>query len=122
MPSEVKVTLDPKVTPYAQAVPRRVPAARKAQLLTELQRIEKMGGIEKVEEPTDWCSPLLVVPKKNNSIRVCIDFTKLNKAVKKEYHPLPTTEETISDSGKAKYFSKLDANTTILRKLTQILS
>ena len=69
-----------------------------------------MGVIEKVEEPTDWCSPVLVVPKKNNSIRVCIDFTKLNKAVKREFHPLPTTEETISDLGKPKYFSKLDAN------------
>ena len=110
MPSEVKITLDPNVTPYAQAVPRRVPAARKAPLFTELQRMEKMGVIEKVEEPTDWCSPVLVVPKKNNSIRVCIDFTKLNKAVKREFHPLPTTEETISDLGKARYFSKLDAN------------
>ena len=110
MPSEVKVTLDPSVTPFAQAVPRRVPAARKAPLLAELQRMEKMGVIVKVEQPTDWCAPVLVVPKKNNAIRVCIDFTKLNRAVKREYHPLPTTEETISELGKAKYFSKLDAN------------
>ena len=110
MQSEVKVTLDQTVTPFAQAVPRRVPAARKAPLLAELQRMEKMKVIEKVEEPTDWCSPVLVVPKKNGAIRVCIDFTRLNKAVKREYHPLPTTEETISELGKAKYFTKLDAN------------
>lgn len=110
MPHEVNVTLDPKVTPFAKAVPRTVPAARKGLLFTELQRMERMGVVEKIEEPTDWCSPVLVVPKKNNSIRVCIDFTQLNKAVKREYHPLPTTEETISELGKAKYFSKLDAN------------
>ena len=110
MPNEVKVTLNPDIEPFAQAVPRRVPAARKAPLLAELQRMERMGVIEKVEEPTEWCSPVLVVPKKNQSIRVCIDFTRLNKAVKREFHPLPTTEETISELGNAKIFTKLDAN------------
>ena len=72
--------------------------------------MESMGVIRKIEEPTEWCAPCIVVPKRNNSIRVCIDFTWLNQAITREYHPLPTTDETLSTLGAAKYFTKLDAN------------
>ena len=47
--------------------------------------------------------------KKEQCYKSFIDFTKLNRAAKRKYHPLPTTEETIRELGKAKYFSKLDA-------------
>lgn len=110
MGSEVRISLQSQVKPFTQSVPRRVPAARKKPLLDELCRMEKLGVIQKIEEPTDWCSPIVVVPKKNERIRVCIDFTRLNEAVRREYHPLPTTEETLSELGSANVFSKLDAN------------
>lgn len=110
MDSKVSILLDPQISPYIQSVPRRVAAARKKPLLDELRRMESLGVIEKVEEPTDWCAPCLVVPKKNGKLRVCIDFTNLNKAVKREYHPLPTVEETLGELGDSRVFSKLDAN------------
>ena len=50
------------------------------------------------------------MPKKNGEIRLCIDYTRLNEAVRREYHPLPVTEEILSQLGNARYFSKLDAN------------
>jgi len=50
------------------------------------------------------------VPKKDGTIRVCEDFTRLNKAVKREYHYIPTSDQTISELGNARIFSKLDAN------------
>ena len=108
--NEVKIQLKEEVTPFAQSVPRRVAAARKPLLKQELDRMERLGVIERVERPTDWCAPCIVVPKKNGSIRVCIDFTRLNEAVRRELHPLPKTEETLSELGTAKRFSKLDAN------------
>ena len=110
MKSAVKIKLKADHVPFAQAVPRRVAAARREPLRKELKRMEAMGVIEKIETPTEWCSPCIVVPKKNDSIRVCIDFTKLNKAITREYHPLPTTEETLSQLGAASHFTKLDAN------------
>jgi len=41
---------------------------------------------------------------------VCIDFIQLNKVVRREYHLLPTTEETLIELGHSKVFSELDAN------------
>ena len=110
MKSEVNLELKEGVEPFAQAVPRRVAAARRIPLKKELQRMERMGVIERIEQPTEWCAPCIVVPKKNGMIRVCIDFTRLNQAILREYHPLPTTEETLGCLGSCKYFSKLDAN------------
>jgi len=72
--------------------------------------MEKLGLIEQVERPTEWCSSCAVVPKKNGTIRICVDFTRLNKANKREYHPLPTSDETLSELGNARIFSNLDAN------------
>jgi len=110
MENKVVINLKKEIAPFAQMVPRRVAAARRLPLKKELMRMEQMGVIEKIETPTEWCSPCIVVPKKNGKIRVCIDFTKLNMAVKREYHPLPATEESLSLLGKSKIFTKLDAN------------
>lgn len=77
---------------------------------TELDRMVGMGVIKKIEKPTEWCTPCIVIPKKSGSIRVCIDFTKLNESIMRNYHPLPTTNKTLSLLGNSKHFIKLDAN------------
>ena len=110
MEDKVKIVLEDDAIPFTQSIPRRVAAAQKQPLLEELNWMERLGVIAKVEEPTEWCAPCIVVPKKNGKLRVCIDFTNLNKSVKREYHPLPTQEETLSELGNSKIFSKLDAN------------
>ena len=69
-----------------------------------------MGVIRKVQEPTDWCSGIVVVPKSNDRVRICVDLTKLNENVCGERHILPSVEETLAQLGDAKVFSKLDAN------------
>jgi hypothetical protein len=51
--------------------------------------------IEFVEEAT-WLSPIVVIPKKNGKMRICIDFTKLNAATKKDAYPLPFTDEVLN--------------------------
>ena len=53
MESEARIIIDGEVIPYAQSVPRSVAAARRYPLLDELRRVESLGLIEKVEEPTD---------------------------------------------------------------------
>ncbi|GFS11811.1 Reverse transcriptases (RTs) from retrotransposons domain-containing protein [Elysia marginata] len=61
---------------------RRVPIAMKAKLKTELGDMVKRGIITPVEEPTPWVSQLVVTPKPNGRLCVCLDPKYLNKAPK----------------------------------------
>ena len=60
---------------------------------TELQRMEKMGMISLVSEPTDWCAGLVVVPKPDRRVRICVDLTKLNQNVQWERHIIPSVKQ-----------------------------
>ena len=53
---------------------------------------------------------MVVVPKQNSKVRMCVDLTKLNESVQRERHILPSVEQTLAQIGGAKHFSKLDAN------------
>ena len=76
----------------------------------ELNRMEAAGVISKVSQPTPWCAGMVVVPKKNGKVRICVDLKPLNKSVLREVHPLPKVDETLARLSGAKIFSKLDAN------------
>jgi len=72
--------------------------------------LEQQGVISKVDQPTDWCAPIVAVPKSNGDVRVCVDLTKLNDQVKRERLMLPSVDDVLSQLSGAKVFSKLDAN------------
>ena len=36
-----------------------------------------MEVIKRVDEPTEWCAPIIVVPKPSGEVRVCVDLTKI---------------------------------------------
>ena len=76
----------------------------------ELKKMERQGIIRKVDEPTDWCAGMVIVPKPNGSLRICGDFTHLNECVRCERHILPSVEHLLASIQGAKLFSKLDAN------------
>jgi hypothetical protein len=62
------------------------------------QNIDKLlvaGFVESIKEAT-WLSPIVIVPKKNGKLRICIDFKKLNATTKKDPHPLPFTYEVLN--------------------------
>ena len=76
---------------------------------TELGNMEKQGVISPVTEPTSWCSGIVVVPKPNGSVRICVDLTHLSKAVQREVHPMFSVDKNLAKLGQGKIFSKLDA-------------
>ena len=63
-----------------------------------------------MEEPTEWCSRMVVVPKPNGQVCICVDLTKLNESIKRERHPLQAVDQTLAQFADAKVFTKLDAN------------
>jgi hypothetical protein len=88
---------------------RKVPIAMREKLKQELDRLESLGIIGKVEEPMEWVNSMVLVEKKDGGVRLCIDPVDLNKAIKRPHYPIPTFEDAIADLSGAKYFSKLDA-------------
>lgn len=105
----VKIVLRDDCEPYCVPSPRRIPIPRLPLVEAELKRMVKLGIIEPVSEPTDWCSPMIEVPKKDGSVRICCDLTKLNRAVKRERYVLPTLEDILPALHGACVFTTLDA-------------
>ena len=104
------ICLQPDAKPVALSCPRRVPIPLLPKVKEELERMEAQGVIIPVEEPTEWCSGLVVVPKPSGKVRLCVDYTGLNKSVRREQHVLPTVDHTLGQLGGTKFFTKLDAN------------
>ena len=64
--------------------------------------------IEPATGPTPWVNPLVVVPKSEGDIRLCIDMRRANKAILRDRHPIPTVDEILKSLNGSKVFSKLD--------------
>lgn len=62
----------------------------------ELQRILQLDVIEPVDKPTDWCSPIVLVPKANGNVRLYVDLTKLNQAVPREVYQMLNFEDWVA--------------------------
>ena len=58
-----------------------------------------------------WASPILLVKKKDGSMRMCIDYRSLNQITIKNKYPMPRIDELFDQLKGAKYFSKIDLRT-----------
>lgn len=106
-PGEVNLKVDENTTPVV-APTRRIPVALKDKFKEELDRLEGLGVISKVDEPTPWVSSVVVATKKSGALRVCIDPKPLNEALKRERYQLPVLDDLLPELSKAKVFSTVD--------------
>ena len=67
--------------PFALNVPRKVPFPLLDKTKQEIDRMLQSGVISKVNQPTPWCAPMVVTPKENGDVQICVDLTKLNKSI-----------------------------------------
>ena len=84
--------------------PRGVPAPKKEAMKREFDKMAADEIIIPFTEPTDWVSSVLAVPKKDGSVRICLDPKDLNTAIKRSHYPLPSVEDVISHLANAKVF------------------
>ena len=107
LPGIVHMSVDDNVSPLA--IPTcRVPISLKSKVKLKLSELEKQKVIQKVEDPTSWVSRMVVASKKSGDIRLCIDPQQLNKALKRELHPLPVMDDVLPELSRAKVFSRFD--------------
>ena len=74
------IHLDSSVQPVQHA-PRRVPVALRQQLKETLNSMLRANIIAPITEPISWISSIVVVPKKNGPLWICLDPKDLNTAI-----------------------------------------
>ena len=113
MPGELfQIHLQDDARPFCVNTPRRIPLAYREPLKKQLDSLQEQGIIVPVTAPAKWCSPIVVVPKKTpGEVRLCVDFTHLNKYIVRETYQSPTPHECVSSisATRAKVFSSFDA-------------
>ena len=80
-----KLNIAPFAKPVRQKV-RRFHPDRHLVIQTEVDNLLQNGFIRSVKYP-EWLANVVVVPKKENNWRVCVDYTDLNDACPKESFP-----------------------------------
>ena len=87
--------------------PYRAGPDRRAAIQEQVEYQLKAGVIEPAQ--SEWASPVLLAPKKDGTMRFCIDFRRLNAATIPDTYPLPRMDDCIDSLSHAKVFSMLDA-------------
>ena len=82
----IKIT-DPK--PFKERY-RRIPPHQFEEVRKHLKEMEDIGAIRRLNSP--WASPVVLVKKKDSSLRFCIDLRKLNAQTIKDAYSLPQIE------------------------------
>ncbi|KAJ0175476.1 hypothetical protein K1T71_008635 [Dendrolimus kikuchii] len=108
LPGKYRIIIDKNACPSICPV-RKIPLGVREKLKNELDRMENMQIIRKVEHPTQWVNAIVLPAKKDGSFRICLDPRPLNRVIKRAHYPLPTLTEISTKLHNATYFSKLDA-------------
>ncbi|MCO5596986.1 hypothetical protein L7F22_051058 [Adiantum nelumboides] len=73
----------------------------------ELEKLIECGFIYPIEH-SEWVSPIVIVPKKNGKLRVCVDLKKVNAATRRDHYPLPYLEHVLERVVGKEAYSFLD--------------
>jgi hypothetical protein len=108
---EIKTYPDAK--PVRQRL-RPVHPRKAAAIKLEVEKLLKAGFIYPVAL-TDWVSNLVLVNKKQGTIRVCVDYRDINKACPKDNFPTPFVDQIVDDCAGSEIFSLMDGFSAIIR-------
>ncbi|KAE8604038.1 hypothetical protein XENTR_v10014546 [Xenopus tropicalis] len=92
-------------TPFRER-PRRVPPKDREDLQRTLQEMKRRGIIADSRSP--YASPIVIVRKKDGSIRLCVDYRTLNRRTVPDQYTLPRIEETLEALNGSKWFTVMD--------------
>jgi hypothetical protein len=102
---EFIIKLEPGTVPISKR-PYQMPPNELAELKIQLQDLLDKGFIRPGVSP--WGCPALFVKKKDNSLRLCVDYCPLNAVTIKNNYPLPRIDILFDQLAGAKVFSKID--------------
>ena len=87
---------------------RPIPFSRLDAVNEALNRLSNQGVIKNVDF-SEWATPIIVVMKSNDKVRICGDYRlTVNPQLMVQHHPIPRVEELFARMNGSKIFSKLD--------------
>ncbi|CAL9691326.1 unnamed protein product [Knipowitschia caucasica] len=99
---KIRLKKDAPVRQRSYRIPERlVPVLQK-----EIRFMLELGIIE--VSSSAWCSPIVLVPKKDESLRFCIDFRYINAISNFDPYPMPRIDDLLERVGSAAYITTLD--------------
>lgn len=101
-----KITLQPDAALPKGRAPYRLSIPQREELKKTLQELSNSGYIRVSSAP--FSAPVIFVPKKDGSLRMCIDYRALNDITIKDHYPIPLIEDLFDKLSTAKLFSKID--------------
>jgi hypothetical protein len=104
---EHHLKIHPDAKPVSQK-PRRQSVEWQDFICKEVRKLLDVGFIEEVHHPV-WLANPVIIPKANGKLRMCIDYTSLNKACPKDPYPLPRIDQIMDSISECDLLSFLDA-------------
>ena len=86
--------------------PRRLGPEKDNEVQRQVDELRQKGLVEPANSA--WSSPVVLVKKKDNSWRLCVDYRKLNAVTRKDAYPLPRVDDSLDALAGSIYFSTLD--------------
>ena len=102
----VKHTIDTGTASPVRLPPYRVPHAYRDMVESELKDMLENGIIE--PSASQWSVPMVLVQKKDGSLRLCVDYRRLNSVSQIDAYPMPRVDELLDRLGKAHFISTMD--------------
>ncbi|KAF7699154.1 hypothetical protein HF521_003896, partial [Silurus meridionalis] len=109
---------DPSVKPVAQPL-RRITFNLRGAVQQKIKELVDMDIIEHVKGPTPWVNPLVIVPKANSEIRLCLDMRQANRAIVRERYPIPTVDEILQGINGSTIFMSATPNALTTREVEE---
>ena len=86
--------------------PYRVSQAQREEIMRQVDELREKGMIRSSSSP--FCSPVLLVQKKDGTYRMCVDYRALNRITIKNRFPVPRIEDLFDKLQGFTYFSRID--------------
>ena len=105
--AEHRLRVDPKAKPVKEHL-RRSAAEKQKAIGEEVARLLAAKFIREIYH-SEWLSNVVMVPKKDKSLRMCIDFKHINRVCPKDHFPLPRIDQIVDSTAGCERLSFLDA-------------
>lgn len=99
-------TIDTGAARPVKLPPYRLPHAHRETVQREIEEMLEAGIIEPSQ--SEWSAPIVLVKKKDGTLRLCVDYRRLNSVSKSDVYPMPRIDDLIDQLGKVRYLTTLD--------------